>query len=133
MRAARLFRFRARGVVPEGQRLMKRCPSCGAVLGSLLTPTCPRCGHAPGSAPNVFNLGLDLGKRQDFTALAGLQVLRDQEGQPAHYLCGHLERWRDVDYLDIVAQLRRFCAGPPLAGASIHLAVDATCVGDAVV
>ena len=76
-------------------------------------------------------VGLDLGQRADFTALAGVE--RRQVGdQPAGYAVRRLRRWREVPYTTIRDQLAERL---PAWGLTVQdrLVVDGTGVGVAVV
>jgi hypothetical protein len=91
---------------------------------------------------DVF-LGLDLGKRADFSALAVLyRSLRLEGGLPARgpmgeplyrWRCPHLRRWpRGTPYTEVVGDLKDFLARRELPDPT-RLVVDATGVGSAVV
>jgi hypothetical protein len=82
--------------------------------------------------PKYF-VGLDLGRAQDFTALAALE--RTEAADPnnpgevvRHYAVRHLERLRPgTPYPEVCARVACLLAVPPLRGAT--LAVDHTGVG----
>jgi hypothetical protein len=76
-----------------------------------------------------YFLGLDLGQKQDFTALA---VLRKRRAPgPSEYACRYLRRWPlGTSYLDIVRDLGDYVSRNDLAGAA--LVPDHTGVGVAV-
>jgi len=64
-------------------------------------------GSEPRPEPKVTTqtiVGLDLGQRQDFTALAAVERTR-VEGQDATYRVRQLRRWREVAYTDIRDQV----------------------------
>jgi hypothetical protein len=76
-------------------------------------------------------LGLDLGQRQDYSAL----VIAEQHGQPrqAAYHVRHLERFPlGIPYPAVVARVHALQHTPELRGRS-HLVVDRTGVGAPVV
>lgn len=56
--------------------------------------------------PHTYIIGLDLGKKRDYTALAVLDQQDDPSGGRSYTLV-HLERWRDRDYLDCIPAIRR--------------------------
>jgi hypothetical protein len=75
--------------------------------------------------------GLDLGKRQDYSALACVEQTRHGDG-PAKYGVRALTRWPlGTDYTAIVEEVVKLFAAPPLAGGT--LVIDGTGVGAAVV
>jgi hypothetical protein len=84
------------------------------------------------TAPAVsYITGLDLGKRQDFSALASVEQTRHGDG-PARYGVRALTRWKlGTDYTAIVDEVVKLFAAPPLAGST--LVIDGTGVGAAVV
>jgi hypothetical protein len=75
--------------------------------------------------------GLDLGKRQDYSALACVEQTRHGDG-PAKYGVRALTRWPlNTEYTAIVEEVVKLFAAPPLAGTC--LVIDGTGVGAAVV
>ena len=79
-----------------------------------------------------YVVGLDLGKSQDYTALAVLEV----HGDPpeASYYCRYLERFKlGTSYPNQVARVRELCRREPLLSNRPRLAIDQTGVGAAVV
>ncbi len=79
--------------------------------------------------PKDYVLGLDLGKSQDFTALAVLERVRREAN---HYGVRYLKRWTlGTGYTAIVSDLAGLVAKEPLKGSA--LVVDETGVGKAVV
>ncbi len=79
-----------------------------------------------------FIMGLDLGKSQDHTAVALLEV----HGEPpeANYHCRHLQRFKlGTIYPHIVESVRELCRREPLLSGKPTLAVDQTGVGSPVV
>jgi hypothetical protein len=84
-----------------------------------------------------FCIGLDLGQSRDYTAIAVAEKVepRDAGGRDFELHIRHLERFRDVPYLDVVLRVRRLMDAPELRahGTAPALAVDATGVGAPVV
>ena len=86
-----------------------------------------------------FYVGLDLGQASDYTAIAVAERVEDlgaeetvKEGNEYQLHIRHLERFRDVRYLEVSEHVKRLLGAPPLQKNS-KLAVDATGVGAAVV
>jgi len=92
--------------------------------------TTPRL-NLPGageSDPPVFLLGLDLGQRRDYSALAIAQRTPPW-GKGASYLIRHLQRWRlGTPYQRVVDDVRALLNQTPLLGCS-RLILDETGVG----
>jgi hypothetical protein len=77
-----------------------------------------------------FTMGLDLGQRQDHSALAVLERLED--GEYRRYECRHLHRFPlGMPYPRIVDAVETILLRPPLVR-QCRLAIDATGVGVAV-
>lgn len=76
-------------------------------------------------------IGLDLGQRQDFTALAYVER-RKVDDQPATYAVRRLRRWREVPYTTIRDELAERLTVWRLASTD-ELVLDETGVGVAVV
>jgi hypothetical protein len=75
----------------------------------------------------TYFVGLDLGRRQDFTAMAVVE--RTSRGLRVR----HVERMAlGTEYVEIVSRVRRVMESPALAGRR-HLTVDATGLGGPVV
>jgi len=91
--------------------------------------------HAPprGWGMNkTYTVGLDLGQRQDPSALVVIEREAAADGTPTAYRCLGLERWPlGTPYLEVVARTRAVMDAPPLKEAP--LVVDQTGVGVAVV
>jgi hypothetical protein len=82
----------------------------------------------------TFSCGLDLGQLSDYSALAVAECSEKREnGQRVRrYAMRHLYRWQlRTSYIDIVADVVRLFATPPLTGST--LVIDGTGVGVAVV
>src|SRR3990172_12174975 len=76
----------------------------------------PRTGLALPSRPSYF-IGLDLGQKQDFTALSILE--KHGSGREAYYHCRHLQRFKlGTSYPQIVADVRTLCLKEPLLNAA---------------
>ena len=75
-------------------------------------------------------IGLDLGQRRDWTALAVLEQTRERAGAPAAYAVRQLDRVRQESYPAVVDGVAALMAEPPLSRAT--LTVDETGVGAAV-
>ena len=87
----------------------------------------PEAEEAPSSS---FIVGLDLGQRQDYTALAVIEKL---PGLQTRFHVRHLERFAlGTSYPSVVYRVEQLLLGPQLAGRAA-LVVDATGVGRAVV
>ncbi len=81
--------------------------------------------------PLKYLVGLDLGQKQDYTALAVLE--RHGTGRDAVFHCRHLKRYQlGTSYPAIVVDVRSLCLRPPLDNNKPRLAIDATGVGGAV-
>lgn len=73
-----------------------------------------------------FFIGLDLGQRRDFTAVA---VVERQHGENSSYDLRHLERVSlGTSFVDVVARVKSLMMAAPLYG-STALILDATGVG----
>jgi hypothetical protein len=73
-----------------------------------------------------FFIGLDLGQKQDSTAVA---VVERSHGDRRHYTLRHLERIKlGTSFVDVVARVGMLMAAAPLYGRST-LVLDATGVG----
>lgn len=86
--------------------------------------------------PLPLFLGLDLGQQQDPTALAALErvgrVFDDRTEY--HFAARHLQRWPlGTSYPDITAAVQKGLGRPEYQGRPVHLVVDQTGVGRAVV
>jgi len=87
-------------------------------------------GEKPPVISDSVIVGLDLGQRQDYTALA--YVERHQvDDEPATYAVRRLRRWREVPYTAIRDELAGRLAAWKLTGRD-ELVLDATGVGVAV-
>lgn len=75
-----------------------------------------------------YVLGLDLGQAADYTALCVLEAHPTEDRPVLHVR--HLDRWRGISYVDIVARVAR---GTMTLPENTTLVVDATGVGLAVV
>jgi hypothetical protein len=73
-----------------------------------------------------FYVGLDLGQKSDFTAIAVIEKVHHQS--PRLYHLRHLERFRLVSYPRVINRVAELLRTPPLAGRSI-LVIDATGLG----
>lgn len=99
--------------------------------------------EGPPAPPPVvlgYSLGLDLGRVQDFSALAVLEIRRPAgddsplEQRPIYH-ARELRRWKlGSDYFDICRDVAQLLAQPPLYGPPSHttLLVDATGCGEPV-
>jgi hypothetical protein len=87
------------------------------------------------SPPKKFSdyvIGLDLGQRQDPTALIVLE--RQGVGTEATHDCRHIQRFPlGTSYPDIVREVSEMLTKPPLSTARLALAIDETGVGTPVV
>lgn len=82
--------------------------------------------------PLKYLVGLDLGQKQDYTALCVLE--RHGLGRDAVFHCRHLQRYPlGTSYPNIIIDTRNLCLHPPLANNRPRLAIDGTGVGSAVV
>jgi hypothetical protein len=82
-----------------------------------------------------YYIGLDLGQRQDFTALAVVeQHFEETNGQQPRYQARHLQRYElGTSYPTIVASVGELLKKEPLSKANPSLVIDATGVGQPVV
>jgi hypothetical protein len=83
-----------------------------------------------------YIIGLDLGKSQDYTALAILETRDSPEGigPDALFHCRHLQRFKlGTSYPRIVEIVRELCTREPLLTIKPQLGIDQTGVGAAVV
>jgi hypothetical protein len=79
-----------------------------------------------------YVIGLDLGQRQDPTALIVLE--RQGEGTETTHDCRHIQRFPlGTSYPDIVREVGELLTKPPLSTARLALAIDETGVGAPVV
>ena len=79
-------------------------------------------------APNLFTLGLDLGKAQDFSALCIIE--RHGQAPAWQHQVRHLHRWPlGTSYPDIIRDLAALVSRVPGRPENIGLAVDVTGVG----
>jgi hypothetical protein len=69
-----------------------------------------------------YVVGLDLGTRNDYTALAIAEVLA---GEPRRYAVRHLERQRGRDYHELTAWVKDRLSRPPLGPSALARGVEA--------
>jgi hypothetical protein len=79
-----------------------------------------------------FFVGLDLGQRNDYTAISVLERVMEAGNKEASYHVRHLERVRGMPYPAIVTKISEMILRPPLVGRTV-LVIDATGVGAPVV
>lgn len=80
-----------------------------------------------------FFVGVDLGQRDDYTAICVAEKVAPEGGDAPYELhVRHLERFRGLKYPAVVERIVRLVGSPELAGKH-EMAVDATGVGVAVV
>lgn len=84
-------------------------------------------------ADTLFTVSCDLGQVQDYTAVAIVESVRVNPGDPGDALyaheVSHLERYRGMPYPDVAERLVRLCGHLPAAPV---LAIDETGVGRAI-
>ena len=89
-------------------------------------------GNWVAGCPILYLIGLDLGQKQDYTALCLLE--KHGSGLEAFYLCRHLHRYPlGTSYPTIVSDVRALCLRAPLDNKCPSLAIDATGCGIPVV
>lgn len=79
-----------------------------------------------------FFIGVDLGQRDDFTAIAVCEKIEPEDGDDYVLHVRHLERFRGLKYPAVVERIQRLVTSPELAGKHA-MAVDGTGVGVAIV
>ena len=86
--------------------------------------------YRPGTK-ETYHVGLDLGQKQDYTALAVVQEVPDPDGpRPWAYHVRHMERLPlGTTYPAIVEHVRDVQRREPLASANTRVVVDTTGVG----
>jgi len=77
-----------------------------------------------------YVIGLDLGQRRDWTALAVLEQTRERQGAKASYAVRQLDRTRQESYPAVADAVAELMSAPPLDMGT--LALDETGVGAAV-